>query len=90
MTEMRSFLRPAGFYRRFIPRFAEVYSVLHAPTSAKVKFFFTEEMRPSFEELKRKFTTPHLLALPDFDGPFVVETDASSVAVVEVLAQKKK
>ena len=46
-------------------------------------------MRSSFEELKRKLTTT-LLALPDFDVPFVVETDASCVAVGAVLAQKKK
>ena len=90
VTEMRSFLGLAGYYRRFIPRFAEVSSVLHAATSAKVKLSFTEEMRSSFQELKQNLKTPPLLALPDFDLPFVVETDASSVAVSAVLAQKKK
>ena len=90
VTEMRSFLGLAGYYRRFIPRFAEVSSVLHAVTSAKVKFSSTEETRSSFEQLEQKLTTPLLLALPDFDVLFVVETDASSVAVGAVLAQKKK
>ena len=42
VTEMRSFLGLAGYYRRLIPRFAEVSSVLHAATSAKVMFSFTE------------------------------------------------
>lgn len=49
VTDMRSFLGLAGYYRRFIPRFAEVSAVLHAATSAKLKFSFTEEMRSSFE-----------------------------------------
>ena len=38
----------------------------------------------------RKLTTPPLLALPVFDVPFVVETDASSIAVGAVLARRKK
>ena len=90
VTEMRSFLGRAGYYRPFIPRFAVVSSILHAATSAKVKFSFTEEIRSSFEESKRKLTRPPLLPLPDFDVPFVVETDSSSVAVGAVLEQKKK
>ena len=90
VTEMRSFLGLSGYYRRFILRFAEVFAVLHATTSAKAKFSFTKEMRSAFEVLKQKLTTPPLLSLPDFDVPFVVETDASSVAVGAVLAQKKK
>ena len=90
MIEMRSFLGLPGYYRRFIPRFAEVSSVLHAATWAKAKFSFTEEMQSWFEELKRKLTTPPFSDLPDFDVTFVVETDASSVAVGAVLAQKKK
>ena len=47
-------------------------------------------MRSSFEEFKQKLKTTPLLALPDFDFLFVVETDASSVAVGAVLVQKKK
>ena len=89
-SEMRSFLGLAGYYRRFIPRFAKVSSVLHTATSAKVKLSLTKEMPSSLEELKRKLTTPPLLALPDFDVPFVVETDASSVTVGAVLVQNKK
>ena len=47
-------------------------------------------MRSAFEGLRQKLTTPPLLPLLDIDVPFVVETDASSVAVGAVLAQKKK
>ena len=47
-------------------------------------------MRTAFRELKQRVTSPPLLALPKFDEPFVVETDASNVAVGAVLAQKKE
>lgn len=90
VTELRSFLGLAGYYRRFIPKFAEVSASLHAATSSKLKFQFSDEMREAFVELKEKLTSPPLLALPDFDEPFVVETGASSIAVGAVLPQKKE
>ena len=89
-TESRGFLELAGYCRRFIPKFAELAASLHAATSIKVEFAFTEEMRTAFQKLKQGVTSPPRLALPNFDVPFVVETDASKVAVGEVLAQKKE
>ena len=89
-TELRSFLGLAGYYRRFIPRFAEESACLHAATSSKKPFSWTEETKKTFESLKLKLTTPPVLAFPNLDELFLVETDASSVAVGAVLAQKKE
>lgn len=47
-------------------------------------------MEVAFQDLKRKLTTPPLLAFPDFDLPFIVETDASCLSLGAVLAQKKE
>ena len=47
-------------------------------------------MRKSFLALKEKLTSPPVLAFPNFDVPFIVETDASSVAIGAALAQKKE
>ena len=47
-------------------------------------------MRKAFQNLKQRVTSPPLLALPKFEEPLVVETDASSVAVGAVLDQKKE
>lgn len=46
-------------------------------------------MSGAFEELKKSLTTPPVLAFPEFGRPFVVETDASEVALCAILAQKK-
>lgn len=89
VTELRSFLGLAGYYRHFIKNFAESSAVLHAGTSAKRTIKWTPEMQTAFERLKEKLTTPLVLAFSDFDAPFVVETDASSVVLGAVLAQKK-
>ena len=89
-TELRSFLGIAAYYRRFIKGFAEISAVLHEASSTKRGFTWTDEMRVAFDTLKERLTSPPLLAFPDFDAPFVVETDASSVAIGAVLAQKKE
>ena len=88
-TELRSFLGLAGYYRRFIKNFAETSAALHRGTSGVGKLVWTEEMSTAFEILKGKLTAPPVLALPDFDAPFVVETDASSISLGAGLAQKK-
>ena len=47
-------------------------------------------MQEAFEEVKKKLTSPPVLAFSDFEKSFVVETDASSVDVGAVLAQHKE
>lgn len=47
-------------------------------------------MQVAFDDLRCKLTSPPVLAFPDFEVPFIVETDASSVSVGAVLVQRKK
>ena len=89
-TGLRSVLGLAGYYRRFICKFADIAAVLHAATSGNGRLKWTEEIQEAFDELRIKLTSPPVLAYPDFEKPFVLETDASSVSVGAVLAQKKK
>ena len=89
-TELKSFLGLAGYYRRFICKFADIAAVIHAATSGNGRLKRTEEMQQAFDELRIKLTSPPVLAYPDFGKLFVVETDASSVSVGAVLAQKKE
>ena len=88
-TELRSFLGLAGYYRRFIRGFADISACLHAGTSTKGKFKWKDEMTLAFNDLKSMHISSPVLAFPDFSEPFVVGTDASSVALGAVLAQKK-
>lgn len=87
-TELRSFLGIAGYYRRFIRSFADISSALHAMTSSKISFSWDKEMDKAFHLLKISLSSPPVLAFPNFEKPFGVETDASSVAVGAVLTQK--
>ncbi|CDF33409.1 unnamed protein product [Chondrus crispus] len=87
-TELKSFLGLASYYRRFIYKFADIAAILFAATSGNARLKWTGEIPEAFQELRIKLTSPPVLAYPDFEKPFIVETDASSVSVGAVLAQK--
>ena len=83
---LRSFLGLVGFYRRFIKGYAK----LAAPLSrllCKGQFRWSEMATEAFNTLKRAVSTAPILVLPNFDIPFVVETDASGTGIGVVLSQ---
>ncbi len=41
----------------------------------------------SFETLRECLITPTIVALPDFDGEFIIFTDASNYGIISVLSQ---
>ena len=86
LTEVRGFLDLTGFYRKFIKH----YATLAAPLTDLLqyhKFTWTELAQQAFEKLKLHMKTMPTLHLPDFKLPFVVETNASTVAIGAVLSQ---
>ena len=68
VTEVRSFLGLAGYYRRFIEGFASIASALIKLTRKKVQFVWTEECERAFNELKRRLTTAPVLTIPTTHG----------------------
>jgi len=89
LTELRSFLGLANFYRRFVLGFSHITSPLSQGTKggAKAKFFWSESQPKAFIELKDHLCTALVLALPDLQQPFEVETDASDYSIGVVLTQ---
>ena len=90
VKEVRSFLGMAGYYRPFVLGFAEIAAPLHDATWRKKAFIWNGYRQAAFDKLKTALVTPPVLAYPDFEEPFVVETDASNVALGAVVAQKKE
>jgi len=87
LKDLRAYLGLCSYYRRFIPGFSEIASCLHALTGKRVPFAWTEEHRQAFERLKVALITAPVVALPQEDGKFILECDASLVAAGAVLSQ---
>ncbi|GKC16179.1 putative reverse transcriptase domain-containing protein [Tanacetum coccineum] len=76
-TEIRQFLRLAGYYRRFIEGFSKIAKPLTKLTKKTVKFSWDEDEEEAFQLLKEKLCSTPILALPDGNEDFVVYCDAS-------------
>ena len=71
LDELRSFLGLAGYYRRFIPRFATVTSPLTALTKKGATFVWTDLTENAFQVLKTCLSSAPILAYPNFEKPFI-------------------
>ena len=90
LTSLRSFLGLASYYRRFIPLFSAIAQPLYALTKKDVRFVWTQPCQEAFDCLKHLMTKAPVLAFPDFERDFVLETDASGAGLGAVLSQKQE
>ncbi len=89
IKEVRQFLGLASYYRRFISQFAKTASPLHALTRKGASFQWSAECQTAFDNLKEKLTVAPILAYPNFEESFVLETDASIHGLGAILSQKQ-
>ncbi|XP_066374965.1 uncharacterized protein [Miscanthus floridulus] len=90
VTQIRSFLGLAGFYRRFVRDFSSIAAPLHELTKKDVPFAWSDLQEVAFSTLKDKLTNSPLLQLPDFTKVFELECDASGIGLGAVLLQEGK
>lgn len=87
ITELRSCLGFCSYYRKFVHSFAAIAKPLHSLTQKGNKFTWSEECQGAFEVLRDKLVKASMLAHPDFTKPFILDTDASDMAMGAVLSQ---
>ncbi|WVZ97508.1 hypothetical protein U9M48_043035 [Paspalum notatum var. saurae] len=90
VTQIRSFLGLAGFYRRFVRDFSSIAVPLHELTKKDVPFAWSDSQEVAFSTLKDKLTHAPLLKLPNFNKVFELECDASGIGLGAVLLQEGK
>ena len=104
ITELKSFIGLASYYRRFIEGFSKISKPLtelqEGISFTKNKMInkmikkknieenWTDKQEKCFLELKKRLTEAPVLMYPDFDKPFKLYTDASGKALGAVLQQK--
>ena len=89
VSELRSFLGLAGYYRRFVEGFSRLAAPLHelTHTADGQPYSWQPKHQAAFDTLKRALREAPVLALPDPDRQYVVNTDASDFATGAVLQQ---
>jgi len=88
VKDVKSFLRFANFYQRFIYNFSHIARPLNELKDKK-EWKWEEEHQKVFEELKEKITNQPVLSLPRREGKFRVETDTSGHMIGGVLSQEQ-
>ncbi|KAJ4745738.1 polyprotein [Rhynchospora pubera] len=89
VSEIRSFLGLAGYYRRFVAGFSQIAKPLTELLHKGVKFVWEERQEKSFQELKNRLVTAPVLAMPVSGREYDVYTDASKSGLGCVLMQEK-
>ncbi|KAL4033156.1 hypothetical protein IC575_006242 [Cucumis melo] len=77
VSEVRSFLGLAGYYRRFVENFSRIATPLTQLTRKGAPFVWSKACEDSFQTLKQKLVTAPVLTVPDGSGNFVIYSDAS-------------
>ena len=90
VTEVRSFLGLAGYYRRFVQGFSVIASSLIRLLRKGVKFEWDEKCQSSFERLKEILVEAPVLIQPTSGRDYTVYSDASRIGLGCVLMQDGK
>lgn len=87
LSQLRSFLGLATYFRKFIRNFAHMAAPLHRLSRKDEPWHWSPACSSAFDAIKQALTTAPCLAFPDFSQPFEVHTDASLHGIGAVLYQ---
>lgn len=90
LTELRSFLGRASYYKSFVEGFGELARPLYGFTKRGIQFQWGESQRRAFENLKTRLCSAPVLATPTAEGDFVLDVDASTYGAGAILHQYQK
>ena len=90
-TQLKSFLGLANYYREFIKGYGDkVYPMQKLMRNKGEKFELSDEAQTAFENIKRELCEAPVLGMPTEKGMYVLDTDASVVAISGILHQEQE
>ena len=81
--DIKTFLGMSGFFRKFIPNYAEIASPLRAlekqvrTTTTPITYEWQKKRQRCFDAIKAALVNADTLATPDYNKPFLLLIDAS-------------
>ena len=84
--DVERFMGLANYHRSFVKNFSELAEPLYSVVG-KYNFKWGQPQESAFTRLKEALTRPPVLALPRQDGDFILDTDASNLAIGAELIQ---
>jgi len=87
LKQLRGFLGLIGYYRKFVMGYAHIAGPLNRLMKKDQAYEWTEDCQEAFDELKTAMTSPPVLALPNDQDTFVLDTDAAEGSIGAVLSQ---
>ena len=88
MTDARSFMGLAGYYRRFIEGLSKVAHPITSRQRKNVKFIWSEKCKQSFQQFNKLLTSTPIFRIVDPKKEFMVCTDAYIEGFGGVLMQE--
>ena len=87
VSDLRSFLGMANYYRRFVRNFSKLALPLTELTKKDAPYIWAEDQQQALAALKAALTSAPVLRIPDPTKPFTLVCDASKYALGGVLMQ---
>ena len=88
LTELRSFLGFGNYYKDFIKHYSQITCPLHNLTRKDTPWKWDDLAEHVFRRLKGIFTSYPVLRNPDPTRRYILDTDASNVAVGATISQE--
>ena len=87
VSELRGFLGVTSYYRRFVKGYSDIAAPLNKLLSKNVEWHWDKRCHEAWEQLKQKLMSSEILSYPRPGSKFILDTDASNMAVGAVLSQ---